>query len=216
MSNDNNDKSIESLIGALTEELKPVERTKHPLFYALPWLAIAGFFAFFVVEYVGVRHDVAEKLRDSVFLFENIVIAALGIVSVIASAYLMIPDMRGKKWLLSVSFTLAVIFVLWNIVKAFSDGLHLPHLRFDHCMKEGLFVAFIPMMALIFFMRSGSTTKPLIMAFMNIFAGASIAYISLRFTCSMDTVGHSTVMHLTPYVVIGSVLGLLARRFYKW
>jgi len=211
MSND-----IDSLISSLSDDLKPVKKAKHPLFYAVPWVFIAAIFAVFIAKYVGIRHDVFDKLGDTIFLFETLVVATLGVSSATASSYLMTPDMRGKKWLVPVSFTIFAVFIAWNVVKSFAEGLHMPHLNFDHCMQEGLFIAFIPMMALIFFIRGGATTRPIIMGVMNLFAGASIAYIGLRFTCSMDTVGHSTILHLTPYVVIGALMGLLSRRLYKW
>ena len=212
----NDDVNMDKLINSLCDELKPVKKAKHPLFYALPWLLVAAVFSFYAVKYVGIRHDVVERLTDTVFLFETIVVASLAISAAISSAYLMIPDMRGKRWLLPVSLTLAIVFLIWNIVKTFAEGLHMPHLNFDHCMQEGLFMAFVPMMAFIFFMRGGATTRPIMMGMMNILAGASIAYIGLRFTCSMDTVGHSTIMHLVPYIVVGSGIGLIARRLYKW
>lgn len=205
-----------TLIDSLCGELKPVQKAKHPFAYTLPWLAITAAFAFFVVRFVGVRHDVIEQLSNPVFLFETITVALLAVIAAISSAYLMIPDMRGKKWLLSVTFTIAGIFVLWNIVKMSAEGFQLPRFNFDHCMREGMFLALLPMMALIFFMRAGATTKPVIMAVMNLLAGASIAYIGLRFTCSMDTVGHALVFHLVPYMFIGALIGLVARRLYKW
>lgn len=208
--------NIDDLIGSLSDELKPVKKAKHPLFYALPWLFITALFLAFVVFYVGIRHDVADQLHDTVFLFETLIVAFWGIASAIASSYLMVPDMRGKKWLLPVSMTLATVFLIWNIVKAYAEGLHMPHLGFDHCMREGLFMAFVPMMAFIFFVRGGATTRPIVMGVMNLFAGTSIAYIGLRFTCSMDSVGHSTIMHLAPYLVIGALMGVFARRLYKW
>ena len=205
-----------SLIDSLCDDLKPCKKAKHPLVYTLPWLAIACAFAVFIVQYVGIRHDVVNQLENPVFLFETISVALLAIVAAISSAYLMIPDMRGKKWLLSVTFTIAGVFVLWNLVKISAEGFQVPRFNFDHCMREGMFMALLPMMALIFFMRAGATTKPVIMAVMNLMAGASIAYIGLRFTCSMDTVGHALVFHLMPYMFIGALIGLLARRVYKW
>lgn len=210
------DKNVDDLIASLSDGLEPIKKAKHPLFYTLPWLLIALAFSVYIIYRVGIRHDALEKLNDPVFLFETILVAALGGCAAISSGYLMIPDMREKKWLISVAGTIAVVFLLWNVVKSFAEGLHLPQLSFDHCMREGLFIAFIPMMALIFFMRAGATTRPVVMALMNILAGSSIAYIGLRFTCSMDTVGHSTILHLTPYIVIGSIIGLIARRLYKW
>jgi len=215
MSNSENS-NLNSLVNALSEDLKPIEKARHPLVYTLPWLIITAIFAFIAVKHIGVRHDAIEKLHDSVFLFEITVVAALALSATIASAYLMAPDMRGKKWLIPVTLTISFVFAMWNFIKSYTEGFQSPQLRFDHCMQEGMFMALIPMMALIFFVRSGATTKPIIMGAMNLLAGASVAYIGLRFTCVMDTVGHVLILHLTPYIVLGGVIGLIARRLYKW
>lgn len=208
---------IDSLISSLSDDLGEVKKTTHPLMYMVPWIAIASFFAVLVVkDVVGIRNDVLIKLHEPTFLFDIMIIGALGIFAAISSAYLMVPDMRGKKWLIPVTFTIAIIFVLWTLVKILTEGLHMPQFMIDHCMEEGLFMAFIPMTALIFFVRGGATTHPYLMALMNVFSSASIAYIGLRFTCPMDTVGHSTVMHLVPYITVGALLGFGARRLYKW
>ncbi|MFK7840425.1 MAG: NrsF family protein [Bdellovibrionales bacterium] len=207
---------IEDLIGNLSEELDAVKKAKHPLVYTLPWLAMASVFSAVVVNYVGVRHDIADKLNDAAFLFEITTVAIIGLFATLASSFLMIPDMRGKKWLMPVTFTAVGLFAIWNVIKSVAQGLHAYPMSFDHCMQEGLFMAFIPMMALIFFVRGGATTRPVMMGTMNILAGAAIAYIGLRFTCSMDTVWHSLITHLTPYLVIGAGLGFAARRLYKW
>ncbi|NCT40576.1 MAG: DUF1109 domain-containing protein [Alphaproteobacteria bacterium] len=215
MSDKQNNK-IDALISSLSDDLSPVKKARHPLAYTLPWIIMAVILAVIAVKYVGIRYDLSDKLKDTTFLFEITVVAALAISAAITSAYLMVPDMRGKKWLIPVTFTIAGVFAIWNIIKGAIEGIYIPRINFDHCMQEGLFIAFVPMMALIFFMRSGATTKPIRMAVMNLLAGASIAYIGLRFTCSMDTVAHCLIMHLAPYMFIGALIGFGARKLYKW
>jgi len=216
MSNKPESKNIDDLIGSLSDELTPVKKASHPLLYSIPWLLIATIFAVITVKYTGIRYDLTDKLHDPIFLFDVLNVALIGVFASIASSYLMVPDMRGKRWLIPVTITFAAVFLVWNIVKTITQGLHIEEFGFDHCMSDGLFMAFMPMIAFMFFMRSGSTTRPITMGVMNLLAGASIAYIGLRMTCPMDSVGHSTISHLFPYLVVGALIGTFARRLYKW
>ncbi len=64
--------------------------------------------------------------------------------------------------------------------------------------------------------ESGAATHPVRMAIMNILAAGGLGYVTLRFSCLVDDIGHTCVYHLLPFVVAGAVLGLLARWLYRW
>jgi hypothetical protein len=124
--------------------------------------------------------------------------------------------MRGHKWLLSLPFAGVAVFTIWNIVHLTSADMVMPKLHMDHCMGEGAFMSSIPLAVLFFLVRKGTTTRPVLMAVMNVISVTAISYIGLRFTCAMDTVGHATISHVIPYVIIGIALGMAARKLYKW
>lgn len=210
------EKDIDELIGKLSEELEPVKPLPHPLIQAIPYILISFAYMAVVVFYVGVRPDVAAKLGDSAFMIEIFLMGFLAITSTITAIYLTIPDMRGDKWLLAVPFTLLGAFFAWVTIRSFTEGVHMPKIHLDHCMGEGGYMTIIPLAVLFFLTKRGATTRPYLSFLMTIFAIAGLGYVGLRFTCMMDTIGHATVSHMIPYIVIGSLLGIAAKKIYKW
>ena len=77
-------------------------------------------------------------------------------------------------------------------------------------------MSIVPLAMLLFIMRKGATTHPVLSWVMTAMSAAAVAYIGLRFTCRMDTIGHATVSHLIPYLTLGFVLAFFARKLYKW
>ena len=164
----------------------------------------------------GIRGDIEEKLNDAIFLYEVISAALIVLSAASASLWLCVPDIRGQRWVLAVPLTLFANFLIWLCVKACEEGVHFPAFHVDHCMYEGFYMMGVPAAALMFISYRGSTTHPYLMVFMNMLCASFIAYLGLRFTCMMDTIGHSFVYHIIPYVVAGTIIGTLARKIYKW
>lgn len=210
------EQSIDDLIGNLTDELEPVKKLSHPLTRALPWLVAACVYVALVVSNVGIRPDFIAQTQNTVYAFEILLAAFIAITATLASVFLSVPDMRGQKWLLTTVLTSAGVFTLWTALRGIKEGMYLPQLELDHCMGEGMFMAIVPLTVLLFMMRNGTTTRPTMMTTMNMLAAGSLGYIGLRITCVMDGVQHVTVSHLLPYLLLGGILGMLARRLYSW
>lgn len=210
------DQNIESLIGTLTNELKPVKRMPHPALRIIPWILAASLYTACCVYFIGVRHDVNTLFENPIFTFELALMAFTGIAAAFASAFLSVPDMRGQKWLIPTTFTAIGIFSAWCVIRVAIEGLHMPQLHLDHCMGEGAFMAIIPVAILLFMMKQGTTTHPILMGLMNVISITALGYVALRFTCTLDTIGHATLSHLVPYVLLGAGIGIISRRFYKW
>lgn len=209
--------NIDDLIGKLSEELEPVKPMPHPLIQAIPYIVVSFAYMAVVVFYLGIRGDVIEKLGDVAFMVEIFMMSFLAISSMITAIYLTVPDMRGEKWILAIPFTLLASFFGMVIIKAVSEGVDMPNVhKMDHCMGEGGYMTIIPLAVLLFLTKRGATTRPYLSALMTIFAVAGLGYVGLRFTCSMDTIGHAVISHMIPYIVIGSILGIAARKIYKW
>ena len=210
------DKTTDDFIDGLCGDLKPVKPLAHPLKRILPFAVLAALFVAIATYFVGVRPDVGERLQDSSFLIETILVAFIVITSAIASAYLSVPDARGKKWLIALPFTGLGIFALWSAIRGYTEGMKMPKLHIDHCMGEGVFMAVVPLLVAVFIIRKGATTSPKLSAIMNVLFAGGLGYLALRFTCMMDTIGHSLVSHMLPYIVIGTALGLFSQKLYKW
>ncbi len=207
---------IETLITSLCEDASAEKPLRHPLLRGLSWILFSALYLTALLLIVGMRHDLSEKIYDLRFLFEIGLMGFIGLSAAICSVYLCVPDMRGRNWMISLPFSGLALFTIWNIVHITSDDLVMPKLHMDHCMGEGAFMSVIPLAILFFLVRKGATTRPIMMAVMNIISVTSIAYIGLRFTCAMDTVGHATVSHILPYALVGVLLAAAARKLYKW
>lgn len=207
---------INNLIEDLTKELEPVKPQAHPMLRVLPWFVIAPLYVFVIVQIIGPRPDLSMMLADLNFLMEVVLMAGLAVSGGIASYFLSIPDMRGQKWLLGVPFTILGIFMLWCFLRGAVEGPAIPQLHWDPCIHEGIFMALVPMAVLMFMLRKGATTKPVFMTSMNIMAVGALASIGLRMTCIIDTVGHIVMYKVMPFALIGLMIGVFARRIFKW
>ena len=212
----NRDKKYDDLINGLAEDLKPVKCLRHPLWRITPWIIGAIIYTACSIYFIGLRHDFATALKNPIFLFEVILMIYIGVTAAISSAYLSVPDMCQKKWLIASNITAIAAFMLWCALQWVTDGMYIPPIDMGHCMGEGAFIAIIPIALLIFMMKQGMTTHPYLMASMNIIAITALGYVTLRCTCAADSLAHATISHLIPYILIGAALGIAARKIYKW
>lgn len=190
----------------------------HPVHRVLPWVGFVllymGSVAFFVT---GFRDDLEIKLQDTLFLFETGLTLMLAISALLASAWLCVPDMRGQKWILSVPLTFLSVFAFWYTVLLI-QGTEAYEFRpgFGACTGDGILFGSLPVLALIFLTRKGATTRPYLMGFMNTLAVGALGLTMLRFTCGGDAALHIAFYHFLPFIVLGILLGMLARRIYHW
>ncbi|HBR69934.1 MAG TPA: hypothetical protein DEA55_11220 [Rhodospirillaceae bacterium] len=212
MSNTNMDAFIDNLAEGLT----PCKRLAHPLRRALPWVILALVYTAGAAQFIGLRPDLAQKFADPVFLFETGLMLAVSLSAFMASCWLCVPDMRGAKWIVATPVTMLAVFVFWTVLRLYAEGFEIPALQWDHCLSDGALMGFVPAAAVIFLGRAGATTRPCMMALMNVAAAGALGYIGLRFTCALDTAAHSALYHLLPFVVMGAVLGAGARRVFRW
>ncbi len=210
------EKNIDSLIGDLTQDLKLVKCMGCPARRIIPWILAAALYTACAVYFIGIRHDVNTLFESPIFAFEILLMSFIGIMAALSSSYLSVPDMCGKQWLVPTTLTSLGIFAAWCIIRGAIEGMYMPQIHLDHCMGEGAFMAIIPVAILIFMMKQGTTTRPILMSFMNVLSITALGYVALRFTCSSDTIAHATISHLVPYTVFGAVLGIMARKLYKW
>lgn len=211
-----NEQDTEKLIDELAGELKPVKRVLNPLIYISPWIVIALAYLAGVIHFLGVRMDIEEKLAQSEFLFEFGLSSAISLFAAYAAGFLAIPDMREKKWLLTVPTTLFGVFMFWILTKAIADGFTVPGFHWHHCFSDALLMAFVPIATLSLLIRKGATTKPGWMAFMSILAVGGMGWMAMRISCMDDDIGHTMIHHFMPFVLIAVLLGVLARRLYRW
>lgn len=207
---------MDAFIDNLADGLAPCRKLAHPLRRAIPWAVLAMVYTAGAAHFIGLRPDLAQKFADPVFLFEAGLMLAVSLSAFLASCWLCVPDMRGAKWIVATPVTMLAVFVFWSVLRLYAEGFEIPALHWDHCFQDGALMGLVPAAAVIFLGRAGATTRPYMMALMNVTAAGALGYVGLRFTCLMDTAGHSALYHLLPFVVLGALLGVAARRVFRW
>lgn len=209
-------KKTDDLIENLSAELKPVKCLCHPLLRFAPAVIIGAIYLAIVVHVLGMRPDMPEKYQDLHFLFEVGLMLLVSVSSALSAIWLSIPDARGLRWLGAVPLSLFAAFVLWSGLRAYTEGEFHLEWQWGHCLESAMLMTAVPAAAMVMLMRRGATTQPFMMALMIILAVTGIGYVGLRFTCMMDTVAHTAHYHLLPFTVLGVLLGLLAKRLFRW
>lgn len=87
------------LIESLTAEATPVRRLRHPLIRAGSWLLIAAIVVLLIAVDHGLRSDIAERLRQPIFVAGLVAAALTGICATVAAFMISLPD-RSRGWLL--------------------------------------------------------------------------------------------------------------------
>lgn len=205
-----------SLIEGLAEELEPTKRLQHPVLRTVLWGGAAVTYTVIVALMLKIRPDLANKATDAAFILEVSLATFTMITAALASAWLAVPDMRGKNWLPVLPLTGVGFLVFWSAVRFFTEGEEMPHLHWDKCFEHGALMAIMPLVAILVMTRKGTTCYPRLTAAMNILSVSMLGYVALRFTCVMDTVGHSGITHIMPFVLVALIMGLTSRKLYKW
>lgn len=209
--------NLDTLINDLSDDLSCVKPCGHPLALMATWLTIAIAFVGGVTLFMGIRPDIAIKINEATFLLEIGLSAAIALTAGASAFYLRVPDRCGAKWVGVVPYSLLAVLIGWEIIRLVTSDVILPDIHWVHCATDsGVFMS-IPLAVLTFITaRRSATTKPFTMMTMQAMAVGGLGYIALRLTCIMDSLGHDLVYHMLPFLVLGTITGLIAHRLYRW
>lgn len=214
MSNTN---PYDKLIDDLAEDLCPVSPLHHPLIRALIWMVVSSLYIAGAVFFAGMRTDLAQKTSDVSFIFEMSLALLITVSSVLASTWWAVPDVREKKWIVSIPLISTLIFIFWNGLRFFIEEKgNMPPVNWGDCIKDGLIMGLGPFALILLLARKGATCCSTTMCSMNILSVTGLAYIGLRLTCGTDTVGQGCITHILPFLILAVIMGAIARRVYKW
>lgn len=208
--------NLNTTIDALTHDLPRTQKFVPPYVHAFLWFACTLIYGALMIHKIGLRPDLPEKWESLFFTSELIAAICMYISGGLAATWLCRPDSHGQTWIARVPLFFAAALCAITTTQAIQQGLHFPLPHLDHCFTDGLLLSAIPAAALMFITARGHTTRPRMMAGMVMTSVIALSYIGLRFTCMMDTVGHSFLYHILPATVFGMAIGLLARRIFRW
>ncbi len=210
------DKNMDALIDELSAELEPVSRFAHPFARISPWIIIAVAYISGVIHFLGIRMDIGKKLGEASFLFEMGLTGLIAIFAAYVSGWLTIPDMREQRWMLAVPTSLFAVFMLFIGAHVVAEGITMPAISWHHCFSDALLMGVVPIAMLSVLVRRGATTRPLWLAFMSTLSVGAMGWAAMRITCPSDMIGHTMMFHFLPFILFAVLLGVLARRLYRW
>lgn len=218
MSNTKINKSTKDLISSLCEEHEGVKCLACPIKRAIGIFSLIVLYNLIVVSFFDtMRHDVSEFLYDPSILYEIVLIIVMGMAATLSASYLMVPDMKGQKWLLSVPTTLLGAFSIWMIISFMDQGYKSDELHIlGRCLFDGVIYASLPAFFIVYIVRRGASVHQWWLTAMSVLSVACMGWVSLRFVCSVDNATHIFIDHIFPFTIIGLVLALLSKRLFSW
>jgi hypothetical protein len=208
--------NIEKTIGELSGRLEPVRPLPHPVVRAFAWFLCALLYFGAAISFIGIRGDIAAKMGQAAYVNELGFSLMLAVSAVLCSGWLAVPDMRGQKWMLAVPFSFCAAAIVWFATVFALETVEMPHPHWHKCVTDSLLMGGLPVFSLLLLVRRGNTTHPRLSALMNILAVGALGWAGLRITCASDAVGHIMSFHFLPFLVVGIVLSLFARKLYAW
>ena len=213
---DNNNKEHENMIERLCQELEPTKPCRNPVYCSLSWFFMGIFSVLVIGSLMSFRHDLATKIFDPMFMIEMVLILSLSFNAALASAYLRVPDGGQHTFVLFLTYVLFAIVGVFIGREVFIHEVTWPSLTFNDCMIDAVLTGMLPVILMMLMMRDQKTTKPVLCGFLNALAAGAIGYLGLRLTCGSDAVSHVCFYHIIPFVLLGIVIGVLARKLYRW
>jgi len=207
------------LIGALVDGATPVRRLRPPLVRAVLWLLLAALVLVLIVTGHGLRPDIAERLRQPVFVLSMMAALTTGILAAFASFQISLPD-RSRWWLLLPAPALAV----WLSTVGYgclSDWVSVgPN---DNRISETvrcfatLLLTGVPLsIAMLVMLRYTALLRPTESSAMSGLAIAAMTAFSLSLVHDLDASLTILVWNLGVAGLIAGLACLFGRRLFAW
>lgn len=211
------EQNLDNLIEGLSDELQPVKPLAHPLVRMASLIVVCILYAAAMIAMLGPREDFMPKMMYEIdYIFEILLSLGIFMSSAVALGWMSIPDMRGQTWMKAVPLTLAGIFLLWAGLRMVFEWDEPLVFKLQNCSLDGFFMTLLPVAALVLTSRKGATTQPGWTSFMTVLSFSGLGWAGLRFTCGANTFLQSFVIHFIPFIVLGIIFGLFARRIFRW
>ena len=207
------------LIDALVECATPVRRLRPPLVRAALWLLFAALVLGLIAIAHGVRPDLAERLRQPVFVIGMFGALATGILAAIASFRISLPD-GSRLWAVLPLPALALWVstigygCLTDWVSMGRDGVHLGEAV--RCFAT-LFMTSVPLsIAMLIMLRYAALLRPMEVSVMGGLAVAAITSFALSLFHHLDATVMILMWNLGSAALIAALGALFGRSMFTW
>ena len=207
------------LIDALVDGATPVRRLRPPLVRAALWLLLAALVLGLIVAGYGLRLDIADRLRQPVFVVSMVAALTTGILAAIASFQISLPD-RSRWWLLLPAPALAV----WLSTLGYgclSDwvGIEPNDNRIGETVQcfATLLLTSVPLsIAMLVMLRYTARLRPTESSAMSGLAIAAITAFSLSLVHDFDASLTILMWNLGVAALIAGLACLFGRHMFAW
>jgi hypothetical protein len=168
-------------------------------------VGVAGLCILAAVSVLGLREDFFDSLNSIFFIFESLVLLAVGILASASALTLSIPGRESRKTFLLPLVTLAIWVGLtgYSFLKYGQSPLLF---KFGFACLSDIVLASLPPSALLFFLiRRAAPLKRDKVGFLILLSGAAYAALGVQLTCIDDSPVHVLLWHLLPVVVVAGL-----------
>jgi hypothetical protein len=208
----------DDLIAALAAD----SRTEPPMrLFLWPALALALAAAVLVVRVsLGFREDLVASLVDPVSVMRFVLTAALGVLGVRLALVLARPEGRdlARLWPVAVPVAAALGLFVWAYVGTPAEGrqMALVGKTMVTCLVMIPLLSVLPVAAILFGLRRGATTSPVLAGFAAGLGGSGLAAMAYAMHCTED----SPLFYVTWYglaiCMVTLVSTLIGSRVLRW
>lgn len=212
----NKDNEIDQTIKSLCGDLKPV-CCVNPLWRALLWILLVITYTSAVAMTIGLRENIAEAMNREIYIFELMLAFATGIFASLLTFWLSTPDCERYKKYMAVPITLLGVQMVWMFDRLYFEGVgDIRENWLSHCWINTALHTTLPAIAVIILVRKGATVMPCALASYAVLAVSQFGWIGMRLVCPHDNVGEAYFLNFLPYVIIGIIAGMGAKKLFRW
>ena len=207
---------LKKTIDGLCCDLKPV-KCDRPLWRALLWVLLVVCYTSAVAMTIGFRENIIESMAREDFVFELLLAFAIGISSAFMAFWLSIPDCQRQQKFVAVPLTLLAVQIMWMFDRLFFEGVgDIRENWLSNCWINTAIHTTLPALAVILLVKRGATVHPCLLATFAVISVSQFGWIGMRLVCPKDNVGEAFLLNFLPYVIIGLVIGFVAKRLFRW
>lgn len=207
------------LINSLAAGMTPVRRLRPPLLRAACWLLLATVILALLAISQGIRPDLAQRLRQPIFLAEMAAMLATGIGAAIAAFMVSLPD-RSRLWLLLPAPALfawlsTLGYQCLNDWVSFNpNGLQLGETA--RCFATLVLTGLPLSLALLVMLRYAAPLRPVAATLAGSLAVAAITAAALSLFHDLDATVMTLVWNLGTAALMLGLGALFGRRMFSW
>lgn len=211
------DNDIDKTINQLCDGLKPVKPCC-PTRNGLLWILLVVCYTSAVALTIGFRENIAESMGREDYVFEIMLAFAIAISASLVTFWISIPGCDKRKKFMPVPLTLLAVQFVWMLERLYFEGIgDIRDNWLSHCWMNTALHTTLPALAVILLVRkSGATVMPCWMATFALISVTEFGWIGMRLVCPRDNIGEAYLLNFLPYVVLGVVVGFVAKKLFRW